>query len=185
MVLVGCSMGGTLAMDFALEYPNKVLALVLVGSGPSGLSMEVPDHPQAASAEEAYKQGDLDRVAELEAQIWFDGMGRTASQVNQLARELALKMNRLALDHDARQLGKRLPDTDTPAAERLVELTIPVLVIVGDHDIPYLQVAAEYMFEHIATARKAIMMDAAHLSNMEHPKQFRNTVRRFLDEIAG
>jgi pimeloyl-ACP methyl ester carboxylesterase len=76
-------MGGTLAMDFALEYPHKVEALVMVGSGPSGLSLEVSEHPKAEAAEEAYKVGDLERAAELEAQIWFDGIGRTASQVNQ------------------------------------------------------------------------------------------------------
>jgi pimeloyl-ACP methyl ester carboxylesterase len=185
LVLVGCSMGGTLAMDFTLAYPHKVKGLVMLGAGPSGLRMEVPAHPQAAATEEAYKAGDLDRVAELEAQIWFDGMGRKASQVNPIMRTLALEMNRLALAYDALQLGKRLPDTDTPAAERLDELKIPVLVIVGEHDIPYLQAAADYMLEHIVTSRKVILKDAAHLANLEHPKQFQSTIREFLVELSG
>src|SRR5688572_4798230 len=37
MILMGCSMGGGLAMDFALASPSRVKALIMVGSGPSGL----------------------------------------------------------------------------------------------------------------------------------------------------
>jgi pimeloyl-ACP methyl ester carboxylesterase len=64
------------------------------------------------------------------------------------------------------------------------ELKIPVLVIVGEHDIPYLQAAADYMVENIPSARKVVLPDAAHLSNMDHPAQFQRVVRSFLDEIA-
>jgi pimeloyl-ACP methyl ester carboxylesterase len=71
-VLIGCSMGGCLAMDFAFEHPSSVKALVLVGSGPSDLSLDLPSYPNAQKAESAYTEGDLDRVAELEAQIWFN-----------------------------------------------------------------------------------------------------------------
>ena len=35
-ILMGCSMGGGLAMDFALTRPSRVKALIMVGSGPSG-----------------------------------------------------------------------------------------------------------------------------------------------------
>jgi hypothetical protein len=67
--------------------------------------LDVPDHPATAAAAEAYSAGDLDLIAELEAQIWFDGMGRTAQQVDQSMRQLALEMNRLALAHEAKQLA--------------------------------------------------------------------------------
>jgi pimeloyl-ACP methyl ester carboxylesterase len=184
LVLIGCSMGGGLAMDFALGHPSRVKALVMVGSGPSGLSLDVADHPKEAEAEQAYTAGELDQVAELEAQIWFDGMGRTAQQVNQGMRKLALEMNRLALSHQATKLGKRLPNADRPAAERLAELKIPVLAIVGDHDIPYMQAAADYMVDNIPSARKVMMQDAAHLPNLDHPDQFQSAVGAFLDEIA-
>ena len=182
LVLIGCSMGGGLAMDFALAVPSRVEALVMIGSGPSGLSLDVPDHPQAAAAEEAFEAGNLDLLAELEAQIWFDGMGRTAQQVDPGMRKLVLEMNRLALSHAAKQLGKRLADSDHPAAERLGELKIPVLVVVGEHDIPYVQAAADHMVENIRSARKVIIKDAAHLPNMDHPDEFQNTVRSFLNE---
>ena len=42
LVVMGCSMGGGLAMDFALTHPSRVKALIMVGSGPSGLELDVP-----------------------------------------------------------------------------------------------------------------------------------------------
>jgi pimeloyl-ACP methyl ester carboxylesterase len=184
LILMGCSMGGGLAMNFALTNPGRAKALIMVDSGPTGLQLDVPNPPQREAAEQAYKAGDLDRVAELETQVWFDGMGRTPAQVNQAMRSLAYEMNRTALDHDARQLGKQLPDTPTPAVERLNELHIPVLVIAGAHDIPYIQTAADYMLERIPSARKVIIEDAAHLPNLDHPEQFQRIVSEFLDGIG-
>jgi pimeloyl-ACP methyl ester carboxylesterase len=184
LVLVGCSMGGGLAMDFALANPTRVKALVMVGSGPAGLDLDVPNHPVMLEAEQAYLKGDLERLAELEAQIWFDGMGRSVSQVNQTMRKLALEMNRLALSHAAKKLGVEVDNADSPAASRLHEIQIPVLVIVGEHDLPYLQAAADHMVANIPTARKVTIKDAAHLPNLDHPDQFQNSVRAFLDDIA-
>jgi pimeloyl-ACP methyl ester carboxylesterase len=184
LVIMGCSMGGGLAMDFALMHPSRVQALIMVDAGPSGLELDVETPAKFAEAELAYQAGDLDRVAELETQIWFDGMNRTPSQVNQAMRALAYTMNRHALSLDAQGLGKRLPDTPTPAAERLTELDIPVLVIVGAQDTPYMLAAAEHMVQHIRSARKVIIEDAAHLPNMDQPDEFLRVVTAFLDDLA-
>lgn len=183
VVAMGCSMGGGLEMDFALAHPTRVKALIMVDAGPSGLKLDVPRPAKFADAEEAWKAGDMDRVAELETQIWFDGMGRTPDQVNQPMRRLAYEMNRNALAHEAKNLGKRLPDAETPAAGRLAELRIPVLVIVGDQDIPYIHAAADYMIERIPSARKVVIEDAAHLPNMDQPEEFYRTVSAFLDDL--
>ncbi|RPI87449.1 MAG: alpha/beta hydrolase, partial [Chloroflexi bacterium] len=65
LVMMGCSMGGGLAMDFALTQPSRVKALIMVGSAPGGLQLEVPSPPKFAEVEKAFEAGDLDRVAEL------------------------------------------------------------------------------------------------------------------------
>ena len=69
-------------MDFALAYPSRVKALIMVGSAPSRLELDVPTPPKFADAEKAFEAGDLDLVAEIETQIWFDGMDRTPEQVD-------------------------------------------------------------------------------------------------------
>jgi 2-hydroxy-6-oxonona-2,4-dienedioate hydrolase len=183
LVMMGCSMGGGLAMDFALTHPSRVKALIMVGSGPSGLELDVPTPAKFAEAEKAYESGDFDLVAEIDTQIWFDGMGRTPEQVNQVMRTLAYEMDRKALSHEARQLGKRLPNSQTPAFDRLTDLNIPVLVIVGAHDTPYILAAADYMIEKIPSVRKVTIQDAAHLPNMDHPGEFQAIVKDFLEGL--
>ncbi len=187
LVLMGCSMGGGISMDFALTDPTRARALIMVGSGPSGLELDVPRSEGAdeveAAIEAAVKAGDLGRVAEIETEIWFDGIGRTPAQVNQEARKLAYAMCLNVATMESRKLGKRLSDADVPAAKRLDALHIPVLVIVGQHDLPYLLAAADHMEKHIPSARKVLMKDAAHLPNMDHPEMFRRVVEKFLSDV--
>ena len=185
LVMMGCSMGGGLAMDFALTHPSRAKALIMVDAGPSGLALDVATPSKFADAEKAFEAGDLDLVAEIETQIWFDGMDRTPDQVNQAMRKLLFEMDRLALAYEVKQLGKRLPNTQTPAFDRLADLNIPVLVIVGAHDTPYILAAADYMIEKIPSARKVIIEDAAHLPNMDQPHEFQEIVKEFLGSLPS
>ena len=183
VVIMGCSMGGGIAMDFALAHPSRARALIMVGSAPSGLELDVPAPAKFADVEKAFEAGDLDLVCELETQIWFDGTGRTPEQVNQPMRTLLYEMNRQALAHEVKNLGKRLPNTKTPAFDRLSELKISVLIIVGVHDTPYILSAADYMVEKIPSAQKVMIQDAAHLPNMDHPDEFQVVVTNFLENL--
>ncbi len=184
-IFMGCSMGGGLAIEYALEEPEKVSALILVGSGPPGLELDAegPDELFAQS-EAAFQAGDVKRVAELDMQIWFDGMGRRAEDVDALARQKAYDMARLVTEHELKDIGKHVrKSSDRPAVERLHELTMPVLAVVGENDLPYLRLAADYMVEHLPKASKVLMKNAGHLPNMEHPELFRASVTEFLARI--
>lgn len=183
VVLMGCSLGGGLAMDFALTYPSRVKALIMVGSGPSGLELDVPTPAKFAEVEKAFNAGDHDLVVELDTQIWFDGEGRTPGQVNPAMRKLFQEMDRQVLSHEVKGLGKRLPDADVPAAGRLNELHLPVLIIVGAHDTPFILAASDYMVEKIPHAKKVLFEDAAHLPNMDQPEEFRKIIETFLKRV--
>lgn len=184
IIIMGCSMGGDLAMDFALTYPERAKALIMVGSGPSGWELDVPAPSKFADAEKAYESGDFDLLAEIETQIWFDGMGRTPDQVNPTMRKLLYEMDRLALSHETKKLGKRLQNSQIPAFDRLESLNIPVLIVVGSHDTPYILADADYMKEKIKFAHKITFEDAAHLSNMDQPQEFQKAVEKFLSSIS-
>jgi len=180
-LLMGCSMGGELAMDFAVAQHERVKALIMVDSAPSGLELDVPPLAKFAEAEKAWHAGDMDLLTEIETQIWFDGTGRTSGQVNQEMRRLLYEMNHRALSNERMALGKRLPNAETPAVERLAELRMPVLVVVGEHDTPYILAAADYMKENLPSAQKMVIEDAAHLPNMDHPEAFYRIVTDFLE----
>lgn len=177
-------MGGGIAMNFALTYPTRAKSLIMVGSGPNGLELDVPQPAKFAEAEKAYEAGDLDLVCELETQIWFDGEGRTPEQVDPAMRKLAYEMNHIALKHEAKQLGKKLADTRFLAARRLDKLRLPVLIIVGAHDTPYIQAAADVMVEKIPYAKKVVFENAAHLPNMDQPEEFRRILDVFLERVT-
>jgi 2-hydroxy-6-oxonona-2,4-dienedioate hydrolase len=192
LILMGCSMGGTIAMDHAVAYPTRARALIMVGSAPSGLKVDVVPTESRLRWLNRFRTrwllqrlGALDRVAEIDTRIWFDGMGRSSAQVNQSMRKLAYDMSRKALGHESKRLGKRLPDSDVPATNRLDTLRTPVLVIVGANDLPFLLKAGEYMTQKIPSVRMALMQDAAHLPNMDHPEEFRRVVETFVADSAS
>lgn len=184
VVLIGCSMGGSTALDYALRDPSRVSALILVDSAPSGLQLDVPVPEKFKWVEEADAAGDLLRVAELETQIWFDG-DRPQDQVDPSMRNLAYEMNLTNLRHDALELGDRLPNTDTPAVQGLAELRLPVLCVVGDNDIPYMHAAVDVMRDKIPDCRVHTIDDAAHLPNMDQPAIFATVVGDFLQSLPA
>lgn len=187
MILMGCSIGAGLALDFTLTHPNKVDSLILVGASPAGLELEdlglTVEEPVSLfeQAEKAFDSGDIDLATELDMQIWFDGMGRSKDDVDPDIRQLAYDINRIVIEHDMKDIGKHVRKTfDKPAVARFDELTLPILLIVGENDIPLMLAAADYMEEHLPNATKVIIQDAAHLPNMEHPKQFQEIIDTFL-----
>ena len=181
IIAMGCSMGGGIAMDYSLERPADVAALIMVGSGPSGLALDVPMPAKFAEAEAAHTAGDLDLVCEIETQIWFDGIGRAPDEVDQSMRRLAYAMNHIALTHQKKGLGKRMPDASVPAASRLGEVRLPVLAIVGEFDIPYIRAAGQHVADNLADATRMDIADAAHLPNMDHPEEFQRIVAHFIE----
>lgn len=183
--LMGCSMGGGLAIDFALSRPGRVAALILVGSDPPGFEGDAawPDD-LIAQSNAAFEQGKIDEAAELDMQIWFEGVGRSRADVDPVIRAKALEMARLVAEHELSGIGehKRKP-VDVPAAQRLQELTMPALVVIGDKDLPYLHQAADFMAQQLPQACKFIVPDAAHLPNMERPALFEARLREFLAAV--
>lgn len=183
VILVGCSMGGGLALDYALENAAKVKALVLVDSAPSGLKLDIPTPAKFALVDAAAAAGDLELVAELETQIWFDG-DRETPNVNQTMRQLAYDMNLNLLRQDAKGLGQRLPNLKSSAASRLAEVQIPVLGIIGANDILYMHAATDHMADSIANFRKVTIDNAAHLPNLDQPEEFNSILASFLDSSS-
>lgn len=179
--LLGCSMGGTTIIDFALAYPDRVASLILVCCEPSGFQDPV-EEPLPADWDEivaAFKAGDFDRVSEYEVRLWVDGPVRTPDQVDAAIRDKVRAMNLIALRNEALGLGKRQP-LDPPAFGRLHEIKSPTLLIVGDLDQGSMVRAAAYMAEQIGDIQEVVMSGTAHLPNLEQPDRFNELVLNFL-----
>lgn len=175
--LVGCSMGGAVAIDFALMHGERMSKLVLVGPGISGANFGAKYPDLFADAEAAEKAGDHTAIVEADARIWLDGPRRRPGYVKDPIRKLFFEMND---NFDSDWGSAPIDHIAPPAVERLHEITAPTLVVVGDEDAPPVFDAVEVLMEKVQHARKALIHDAAHLPNLEHPAQFNSAVLGFL-----
>jgi 2-hydroxy-6-oxonona-2,4-dienedioate hydrolase len=180
--LVGCSLSGEAVLDFALEHAEKVAALVLVSTVPSGFEMMGEPPAEMLGMFAAMEQGDLQRVTELQMRLSIDGPFRQPEQVNQDVRQAAAAMNRIAVANRTAITADLQPldPPALPAAHRLSEVHAPTLIVAGALDHPELLRAAAWMEKGIANARKVILPESAHLPNMERPAEFNEAVLEFL-----
>lgn len=177
--MVGCSMGGGVEIDFALEHGERISKLVLVGPGVGGVQFGARYPELFAEAEAAEKTGDRRAIIDADARLWLDGPRRPRGYVKDPLRELFFEMDsNFDSDFDSAPIDQIEP----PAAERLHEITAPTLVVVGDEDAPPIFDAVELLMDKLPHARKAVIHDAAHLPNLEHPEEFNRIVLEFLLE---
>jgi pimeloyl-ACP methyl ester carboxylesterase len=175
--LVGCSMGGSFAIDFALDHPDRISKLVLVGSAIGGFAFR-PEHAHLfAEAATARRAGDLEALNHAMLHLFLDGPDRPRGYVKEPLRRLFLDMNAIAVRSD---FEKSPPAQNMLAIRRLHEITAPTLVVAGDKDVPTVMEAADLLTDSIPGARKAIIRDAAHLPNLERPEEFNRIVLEFL-----
>jgi pimeloyl-ACP methyl ester carboxylesterase len=180
--LIGCSMGGATAIDFALEHPEMVSGLVLVGSGVSGLN----DASQLTEDVLKYwkefltavRDGDVERAREMDAKHWIDGPTRDAGRVDPVYRNRARQLHRenFSMQRFASQESPLKP----PAISRLGEIKVPTLVVIGDSDENDLIKLADRFVSDIPHATKMTVANAAHLPSLEHPKLFNQILSKFL-----
>lgn len=184
-ILMGCSIGAGLAIDYAITYPDRVHTLILVGGYPRGFETDAkePDH-LFEQAQNAFNEGNLDRATEIDTQIWVDGVGRTRENIDADVRQFAFDMNRIAMAHEAKKLGQHVrKEFDQPATECLLTLHIPTLVLVGDKDLATIIAAADYMNAHLPNSTQVTIPNAAHLPNLEKPVQFRQAIESALKSV--
>lgn len=174
--LVGGSMGGAIAVDFALEHPEMVDALVLVGPALGGW----PYSP--AFAQRGY-QIILATVAEGPAKgadLWLDSYLIPAPQ-NLAARQQFRQLfivdfhGFLAPWYLARPLNP-------PALQRLSEVHVPTLIISGELEDPENLAVADTLATKISGARKITVSQAGHIVAMEKPAEFNRIVLDFLNK---
>jgi pimeloyl-ACP methyl ester carboxylesterase len=175
---VGCSIGAKTVIDFALDQPWRVRALVLVCPTVSGFESDEEPPEEWEELVKADEAGDQERVSELEVRIWVDGPYRGPERVDPAVRDLVREMNLIALQNES-ALGEERP-ADPPAVKRLAEIRIPVLVITGELDRPELNARADLLARSIARAQKFVVSETAHVPNMEKPEEFNRVVLGFL-----
>ena len=174
--LIGMSAGGGLVVDFTLAHPERVSAIVLVGSVVSG--MLATDHMRTRGGRlTPALRGDPPRAIRyfLDEDPYELGPGVPAATRARL-HEL-MKNNPHALAPDQQALV-RPPARNARSA--LGEIRAPALVVVGEHDIPDVHAWAGALEVGIRGARRVVVSGAGHLVPFDQPEAFNAEVLRFL-----
>jgi 3-oxoadipate enol-lactonase len=181
-VIIGLSMGGYVAIDFALEYPDLPGALVLVSPGLSGYefkSREFIDFSNRIGV--AAQSEDIEAIVEAFQTAWTDGPRRGPDEIDPTVRE---KVRAMVNENVERWDERNAEYRPLPLAiERLDGLSVPVLALVGNLDMPGIREIVELVESEALDARMVMMPGVAHMINMEKPDEFNRIVLEFLDAL--
>jgi len=180
LVLLGHSMGGMIAQVAALERPHALDGLVLMDTthGPLDIDREL-----AALGADIVREGGMAAVKEVLDAMGDEGPLTTAAHLRVLAerpgyREMGdRKFLGCSPVMYAAMLGQLLDQDDR--LEGLAALDVPTLVMVGEQDTPFLG-PSRAMAEAMPAAELAVIPDAGHSPQFEHPDAWRDALLAFL-----
>ena len=185
--LVGNSRGGQIAFDTAIEYADRIVAVVGAGAGLGGFEgTTTPEETallEAMERLEAQNPADVDAIVALDLQLWVAGPGRPLDRVPMIVREQVAAMDRIVAS-PAHVWGRPIV-LDPPAAARLEDLHCPVLAIAGALDVSDVAETARHLEAHAPVARAVIVPDVAHLIGMERPDLLVGLIAGFLRPLGA
>ena len=178
--LIGNSMGGYLAIDFALQKPSRVRSITVVAAGPSGVEIPKEESDRMMAVFKLAKDEGLNKATAL----WIQNpMIAITTKLPKTAPLLKTMIEDNASIFEMRFWP--FEQTDPPAVKRLNEIKVPALIIIGDKDTPGNQTAADAAATGIAGAKKVVMKDADHLPQMDNPEEFNRIVKEFLSTAVS
>ena len=183
--LVGCSNGGQIMLDLAIEQPQRAASLCLVGSAPSGFEVKGTPPRYMLEMFGAAQRGEAEHASELQIRIWLDGEYREPEQVDPELRKKALEMNRIPVAHNTFLVADAQPANpiDPPAITRLETVNCLTLIIAGSLDHPEVLRAADEMAARIPKARKTVLECCGHVPSYEQPGAFARLLLDFLGDV--
>lgn len=175
-VLVGYSMGGRIALDLAVRHQSMLRGLVLI-SATAGLRTET-ERIERQQRDELLAQrieaiGVTQFVDEWLAQDLFATLTETQSNREDRRRNTAS-----GLAASLRECGV---GSQEPLWERLASLEIPTLLIVGELDTKFRDLAEQMKASIGANASIVVVSEAGHTAHLERPIETTAAIRRWLD----
>lgn len=165
--VVGLSLGGEIALDFAVSYPDIVKTLTLADSSLGGYKSTVDwnVHPKLG----------LEKAKEnwLNHQVF----NKTSENV-----EASILLKQIVSDYSGWHWFNSDPreKVSPPTIEQIKNVSVPTLIMIGEYDLSYFKDIAEILKNKIPNSTKVIIKSSGHMSNLENIEQFNNTLKQQL-----
>lgn len=167
IILAGHSMGGGIVMDYALQYPETLKGIVLIGTG-----AKLRVAPQVFE----YIQAGPEFVADLAT--WFFSSSAQPELLEGAKEELS-KVNLEVLYHDFQACDQ------FNLMKEISAIKVPALIICGQEDKLTPVKYAQYLRDHISESEISIIEKAGHMVMLEQPDQVNRTIERFLTNFKN
>jgi 3-oxoadipate enol-lactonase len=175
--LVGCSFGGRVALELVLARPELAERLVLIGAGLGRWDWSASAQAGFAEEEEALERGALAEAAAAQASMWL------AADADPAVRELTEAMTIRSYEQQLPLEGKvKAVWPERSAEERLGEIGVPTLVVLGAEDVEDIAQMAEKLVAGISGARLETIEGSGHLPSLERPDELNALLLDFLDD---
>jgi len=181
--VAGLSMGGSVAQDFVIAYPDRVNKAIFIASGVNGYEV---DHPiDSVSSrwwgkfKEALDKKDTAEAARVFTRAWAEGVYRSGDSLKAPVSQYVYKTTLDNLRNHKMENWPRLK-SDPTAYASIASIKVPVLIIDGDKDLPFLVENSAWLAKTIPGAKRITIKDVAHMLNMEKPGEVNKAIMDFL-----
>ena len=167
--LIGLSAGAFIALDAALDLPNRVERIVLAGPGVSGYTGKNPPSfpPEMYTAIQAKEYRKVSEIL-LKSPVFT-----VAPEAQALVRQMVTENERLWT------VDRALMKLQQPTFGRLEQVRVPTLVIVGEKDV-FQRDHADVLTARVPGAKLVVVPGGTHIVNLSSPKEFEAAVSAFL-----
>jgi 2-succinyl-6-hydroxy-2,4-cyclohexadiene-1-carboxylate synthase len=176
---LGYSLGGRLCLRLALDRPDLVRALVLIGGSP-GIADAGGRAERRAADERLARRIERDGVAAF-LDDWLAGPLFATLPEEAAGREERLANTAEGLASALRRLGTGAQE---PLWDRLGQLRPPALLVAGERDPKFARIAMEMAAAIGPTAQVALVPGAGHAAHLERPAATAALIEEFLARLA-
>ena len=177
--VVGLSVGGAIAIDFAITHSEIVDHLILAAPGLSSDAKSNANLEALTALSTLVKSNGIEHVTQLTVDAPF-----VLSKQNVAGRE---KVRQIYLDNqDAFQAGFPLyvhwHALQPPPENRLASIRMPTLIVRGDRDSPVYSAMTDKISKGIPHSTTVVIPGGTHFLNLEKPTEFNQAVLKFLSK---